>query len=236
MRFLPISSSSGSLRKPAIDGKWGGLTLTALDLARAAKDAEPVTALIGRELIKRHASRKAPGPIRLWRGMWRVSRDRTGQRCACEFKPGQLAHAGALDRRICATRFAMCSGSKSTPHYRPTTTASPLGNDNNANALTLSPMLTERYLRTAANISQLALARPRGVPMPRKPSSCRPIAIRERANPADDLPTRIWRGRWRCGITSCDGDYLFDAPKEGGAGGGFEGINGEPHQLDIHHR
>ncbi len=40
------------------------------------------------------------------------------------------------------------------------------GFDNNADALTLSPMLTERYLGAAAKISQMALARPRGVPMP----------------------------------------------------------------------
>jgi hypothetical protein len=36
------------------------------------------------------------------------------------------------------------------------------GFDNNADALTLSPMLTERYLGAAAKISQMALARPRG--------------------------------------------------------------------------
>ena len=40
------------------------------------------------------------------------------------------------------------------------------GFDNNADALTLSPALTERYLGAAAKISQMALARPRGVPMP----------------------------------------------------------------------
>ena len=38
------------------------------------------------------------------------------------------------------------------------------GFDNNADALTLSTALTERYLGAAAKISQMALARPRGVP------------------------------------------------------------------------
>ena len=40
------------------------------------------------------------------------------------------------------------------------------GFDNNADALTLSPALTERYLGAAAKISQMALARPRGLPLP----------------------------------------------------------------------
>ena len=40
------------------------------------------------------------------------------------------------------------------------------GFDNNADALSLSPSLTERYLGAAAQISQMALGRPRGVPTP----------------------------------------------------------------------
>ena len=40
------------------------------------------------------------------------------------------------------------------------------GFDNNADALTLSPALTERYLGAAAKISQMALGRPRGLPTP----------------------------------------------------------------------
>ena len=40
------------------------------------------------------------------------------------------------------------------------------GFDNNADALTLSPALTERYLSAAAKISQVALTRPRGMPTP----------------------------------------------------------------------
>ena len=40
------------------------------------------------------------------------------------------------------------------------------GFDNNADALTLSAALTERYLGAAAKISQMALGRPRGLPTP----------------------------------------------------------------------
>ena len=40
------------------------------------------------------------------------------------------------------------------------------GFDNNADALTLSSALTERYLSAAAKISQIALTRPRGMPTP----------------------------------------------------------------------
>ena len=47
----------------------------------------------------------------------------------------------------------------------PPDTAS-FGFDNNADALTLSPALTERYLSAAAKISQVALTRPRGMPTP----------------------------------------------------------------------
>ncbi len=55
------------------------------------------------------------------------------------------------------------------------------GFDNNADALSLSPALTERYLEAAAKISQMALGHLRGS-LRRKPSSCRPIATRASAS------------------------------------------------------
>ena len=51
------------------------------------------------------------------------------------------------------------------------------GFDNNADALTLSSSLTERYLGAAARIAEMALGRPRGPPAPRR-SWCRPTATR----------------------------------------------------------
>jgi mono/diheme cytochrome c family protein len=106
------------------------------------------------------------------------------------------------------------------------------GFDNNADALTLSPMLTERYLGAAAKISQMALARPRGVPVPE--TFFVPTDRDQSVRVSDDLPLGSRGGAAFRYYFPADGEYLFELrPKEGGAGGGFEGITAEPHQLDI---
>jgi mono/diheme cytochrome c family protein len=106
------------------------------------------------------------------------------------------------------------------------------GFDNNADALTLSPMLTERYLGAAAKISQMALARPRGVPMPE--TFFVPTDRDQSVRVSDDLPLGSRGGTAFRYYFPADGEYLFELrPKESGAGGGFEGITAEPHQLDI---
>jgi mono/diheme cytochrome c family protein len=106
------------------------------------------------------------------------------------------------------------------------------GFDNNADALTLSPMLTERYLGAAAKISQMALARPRGVPMPE--TFFVPTDRNQSVRISDDLPLGSRGGVALRYYFPADGEYLFEMrPKESGAGGGFEGITAEPHQLDI---
>ena len=106
------------------------------------------------------------------------------------------------------------------------------GFDNNADALTLSPMLTERYLGAAAKISQMALARPRGVPMPE--TFFVPTDRNQNVRISDDLPLGSRGGVALRYYFPADGEYLFEMrPKESGAGGGFEGITAEPHQLDI---
>ena len=106
------------------------------------------------------------------------------------------------------------------------------GFDNNADALTLSPMLTERYLSAAAKLSQMALARPRGVPMPE--TFFVPTDRDQSVRVSDELPLGSRGGTAFRYYFPADGEYLFELrPKESGAGGGFEGINAEPHQLDI---
>jgi mono/diheme cytochrome c family protein len=106
------------------------------------------------------------------------------------------------------------------------------GFDNNADALTLSPMLTERYLGAAAKISQMALARPRGVPLPE--TFFVPTDRDQSVRISDELPFGSRGGTAFRYYFPADGEYLFELrPKESGAGGGFEGINAEPHQLDI---
>ena len=106
------------------------------------------------------------------------------------------------------------------------------GFDNNADALTLSPMLTERYLGAAAKISQMALARPRGVPLPE--TFFVPTDRDQSVRISDDLPLGSRGGAAFRYYFPADGEYLFELrPKESGADGGFEGITAEPHQLDI---
>jgi mono/diheme cytochrome c family protein len=106
------------------------------------------------------------------------------------------------------------------------------GFDNNADALTLSPMLTERYLGAAAKISQMALARPRGVPLPE--TFFVPTDRDQSVRVSDDLPLGSRGGTAFRYYFPADGEYVFELrPKESGAGGGFEGITAEPHQLDI---
>jgi mono/diheme cytochrome c family protein len=106
------------------------------------------------------------------------------------------------------------------------------GFDNNADALTLSPALTERYLGAAAKISQMALARPRGLPLPEM--FFVPTDRNQGLRISDDLPFGSRGGLAMSHYFPADGEYLFEMrPKESGAGGGFEGITAEPHQLDI---
>ena len=106
------------------------------------------------------------------------------------------------------------------------------GFDNNADALTLSSALTERYLGAAAKISQMALARPRGVPTPEM--FFVPTDRNQSTRISDDLPFGSRGGLAMRYYFPADGEYLFELrPKESGAGGGFEGITAERHQVEI---
>ena len=106
------------------------------------------------------------------------------------------------------------------------------GFDNNADALTLSSALTERYLGAAAKISQLALGRPRGSPAPE--TFFVPTDRDQGIRISDDLPFGSRGGTAFRFHFPADGDYLFEMrPKESGVAGGFEGVTAEPHQLDV---
>jgi mono/diheme cytochrome c family protein len=106
------------------------------------------------------------------------------------------------------------------------------GFDNNADALTLSPALTERYLGAAAKISQMALARPRGLPTPE--TFFVPTDRNQSIRVSDDLPFGSRGGLAVRSYFPADGEYLFELrPKESGVAGGFEGITAEPHQLEV---
>jgi hypothetical protein len=106
------------------------------------------------------------------------------------------------------------------------------GFDNNADALTLSAALTERYLGAAAKISQMALGRPRGLPTPE--TIIVPTDSDQSVRVSDDLPLGSRGGVAFRYHFPADGEYLFEMrPRETGVSGGFEGVTAEPHQLDV---
>jgi len=106
------------------------------------------------------------------------------------------------------------------------------GFDNNADALSLSPALMERYLGAAATISQMALGHVRGSPSPETVSV--PTDRNQGSRFSEDLP---WGSRGGLAIRyyfPVDGEYLFQLRlNESGADGGVMGLTGEPQQLDV---
>jgi mono/diheme cytochrome c family protein len=106
------------------------------------------------------------------------------------------------------------------------------GFDNNADALSLSPALMERYLGAAAKISQMALGRVRGSLSPE--TIFVPTDRNQGSRVSEDLP---WGSRGGLAIHyyfPLGGEYLFELRlKEDGAGGGIAGLTAEPQQLDV---
>jgi mono/diheme cytochrome c family protein len=106
------------------------------------------------------------------------------------------------------------------------------GFDNNADALSLSPVLTERYLSAAAKISQLALGHVRGLPSP--DTFFVPTDRNQGSRFGEDLP---WGSRGGLAIHydfPVDGEYQFQLRlNESGADGGIMGLTAEPQQLDV---
>ena len=106
------------------------------------------------------------------------------------------------------------------------------GFDNNADALTLSSALTERYLGAAATIGQMALGRPRGTPTPE--TIFVPTDRDQDIRVSDALPFGTRGGTTFRYYFPAAGEYVFEMrPRESGVAGGFEGVTAEPHQLDV---
>ena len=106
------------------------------------------------------------------------------------------------------------------------------GFDNNADALTLSSALTERYLGAAARIAEMALGRPRGTPAPE--TFFVPTDRDQGTRISDALPFGSRGGTAFRYYFPANGEYEFQMrPKESGVAGGFEGVTGEPHELHV---
>ncbi len=106
------------------------------------------------------------------------------------------------------------------------------GFDNNADALTLSSALTERYLGAAARIAEMALGRPRGTPAPE--TFFVPTDRDQGVRVSDDLPFGSRGGAAFRYYFPADGVYRFQMrPKESGVAGGFEGVTDQPHELHV---
>jgi mono/diheme cytochrome c family protein len=106
------------------------------------------------------------------------------------------------------------------------------GFDNNADALSLSPALTERYLEAAAKISQMALGRVRGSPPP--DTVFVPTDRDQSERFSDELP---WGSRGGLAFEyyfPTDGEYEFQIrPTEGGAEGGYRVTAGDEIEASI---
>ena len=106
------------------------------------------------------------------------------------------------------------------------------GFDNNADALSLSPALTERYLGAAAKISEMALGHAGGSASPE--TVFVPTDRNQGSRFSDDLP---WGSRGGLAVRyefPVDGEYLFQFRlSESGADGGIRGLTAEPQQLDV---
>jgi hypothetical protein len=104
------------------------------------------------------------------------------------------------------------------------------GFDNNADALTLSAALTERYLEAGAKVSQLALGRLRGSPTPE--TIFIPTDRSQAVRFSDDMPWGTRGGISFQYFFPVDGEYEFQLrPTQGGAGGGYRASAGD--QIDV---
>ena len=212
--------------------KSGGLTLSTLDLARVTEHPEVWEHVIRKVRTGAMPPAGRPRPDKAAAGnLVTYLETELDKAAAAQPNPGRVALA-RLNRAEYRNAIRDVLGLEIDAASMLPNDIAGHGFDNNADALTLSPMLTERYLGAAAKISQMALARPRGVPMPE--TFFVPTDRNQNVRVSDDLPLGSRGGTAFRYYFPADGEYLFELrPKEGGAGGGFEGITAEPHQLDI---
>jgi len=104
------------------------------------------------------------------------------------------------------------------------------GFDNIADALSLSPVLTERYLSAAATVSHLALGRVSGTPSPETYYVRTDLDQRDRVS--EDLPLGSSGGLAVRRYFPADGEYSFKMKLQERGSGRF-GPRDDPRQLDV---
>jgi mono/diheme cytochrome c family protein len=212
--------------------KSGGLALTALDISAPAKNSESWERVIRKLETGAMPPAGRPRPDKATaESLVRYLETDLDRAALANPNPGRPA-LQRLNRAEYknAIRDLLALDIDVTSMLPPDTAG--FGFDNNADALTLSSALTERYLSAAAKISQVALTRPRGMPTPETFFEPTDRSVATRWN--DEMPFGTRGGIALHYLFPADGDYLIETrPKENGANEGFENFSAEVHQLDI---
>ncbi len=211
--------------------KTGGLALDALDLAQVREHAETWERVVRKLRTGAMPPAGRPRPEKALTASAASWLEAELDRAALEHPdPGRFT-LHRLNRVEYRNAIRDMLALEIDPSLLPADNAA-YGFDNNADALSMSPVLTERYLEASAKISQMALGRVRGSPAPE--TFFVPSDRNQGGRFSEDLP---WGSRGGLAIRyyfPVDGEYLFQLRlNESGAGGGIMGLTAEPQQLDV---
>ena len=212
--------------------KAGNLVLNALDPAHPSKDAEKWEKVVRKLRTGAMPPTKMPRPDKAATESFVASLEADLDRAALEHPVPGRASLQRLNRSEYRNAIRDLLALEIDAASMLPADAAGYGFDNNADALALSPSLTERYLGAAAKISQMALGRPRGLPTPE--TYFVPTDRNQAMRVGDNMPFGSRGGLAVHHFFPADGEYLFEMrPKESGVAGGFEGITGEAHQVEV---
>jgi mono/diheme cytochrome c family protein len=211
--------------------KTGGLALDALDLAQVRDHAETWEKVVRKLRTGAMPPAGRPRPDKALAGSAASWLEAELDRAALEHPDPGRSTLHRLNRAEYRNAIRDLLALEIDPSLLPADNAA-YGFDNNADALSMSPVLTERYLEASAKISQMALGHVRGSPAPETffvPSD------RNQGNRfSEELP---WGSRGGLAIHyyfPVDGEYQLQLRlNESGAGGGIMGLTAEPQQLDV---
>jgi mono/diheme cytochrome c family protein len=211
--------------------KTAGLTLDAMDLAHVSDSAE-----VWEKVVRKLRTRAMPPP-------GRPRPDKAGYDGASSFLEAELDRAALahpnpgrptlhrLNRAEYSNAIRDVLGLEIDAASLLPSDSGAYGFDNVADALSLSPVLTERYLGAAAKISQMALGRVRGTPTPE--TFFTQSDLDQRSRVSADLPLGSRGGIAVRYYFPVDGEYQFKMEMGELGLGGVIGLNAEPNQLDV---